>query len=663
VACTAAELARLREAWSSTSPARAPVAARVARADAALKTELSFPPRGGQHNTWYQCRKCQLGLKRIDDTRHECPSCRTVYTGEPYDDVVFSDIHNRNLAAMAEAAWAYAITRDEKYAGFAARVLLGYAERYPSYEYHDSSLKKDKAANWTGGRLFEQTLNEAVAMTRQIAPALDLIHSSQALPAANRAKVGDGLVRPMLQNIARNPAGKSNWQTWHNAGMLWGGAVLGEASWVERAVKEPNNGFAHQMKVSVSPEGMWYENSWGYHFYTLSAMTNLAEGARRLGIDLWSHPSLRKMYTLAPRYAMADGTLPRFGDDVSSSAGHGSGPLEAAYAATKDPSILALLGAQPAWESVLHGRDLAARSAAAPLASEVFPGAGHAILRSRGEAGLTAAFTFGPYGGFHGHFDKLSFVFFGHGRELGVDPGRARSQAYRLPIHAQWYKSTISHNAVTVDGRPQKPAAGKLLRFAANETWAAVLARCEEAYADTRHDRLLVLGPEYLVVCDRLKGDFDQRYDWFYHNRGTGVRGEAASGPDDAAPPDEGWDYVKDVKSGKTDGPITVEFEDGPVATRLLMAGAPGTAVRTGTGAGASVLERVPLVRVTRSGREVSFATVIEPVKKGHAARIRSVSVREDGAIIVDAAGEKVTVTISPDHAVRVTAGAARLLD
>jgi len=91
----------------------------------------------------------------------------------------------------------------------------------------------------------------------------------------------------------------------------------------------------------------------------------------------------------------------------------------------------------------------------------VFEDAGHAILRTRGPAQLTAALTFGPYGGFHGHYDKLSFVFFGFGRELAVDPGRARSQAYRLPIHRNWYKATIAHNAVLVDGKSQKHCPGR----------------------------------------------------------------------------------------------------------------------------------------------------------------------------------------------------------
>ena len=73
--------------------------------------------------------------------------------------------------------------------------------------------------------------------------------------------------------------------------------------------------------------------------------------------------------------------------------------------------------------------------------------------------------TFAPFGGFHGHFDKLSFVWYARGRERGVDPGRAASQAYRLPIHTQWYRATLAHNTVVVDGKSQEGAAGRLLAF------------------------------------------------------------------------------------------------------------------------------------------------------------------------------------------------------
>ncbi|MGB2822189.1 MAG: alginate lyase family protein, partial [Phycisphaerae bacterium] len=522
VACTPAELSRLRAAWRSAGPEHGPVASEIARAEAALKQPLVFPPRGGQHNQWYQCEACQMGLKTVDATHHRCGKCGKVYTGQPYDDVIFGRIHDRNLRDMIAAAWAWAITGRQKYADFARGVLLGYAERYRKYPYHDSRCRTGRIASRSGGRLFEQTLNEAAAMSRCVAPACDLVHD--VLSTEDRTAVRDGLLAPMLENIAKHQAGKSNWQTWHNAGMLWGGAVLGEARWVRLAVADPKNGFAYQMGASVSDEGMWYENSWGYHFYTLSAMVRIVEGARRLGIDLWGHPRLRKMFTLPARYAMADGSLPRFGDAVGPTVAQARNYAEVAYNAFRAPELAGLLPERPTWETVMFARKPAAGRASPITASEVFPGAGHAILRTKGAAGLTAALTFGPYGGFHGHYDKLSFVLFGHGRELGVDPGRARSQAYRLPIHGNWYKATVSHNAVLVDGASQSPAAGKLESFAATESHAAVVASCDAAYPGVRHRRMLCMTPAYLLVLDRLAAEKPRQFTWVYHNRGTDVR-------------------------------------------------------------------------------------------------------------------------------------------
>jgi hypothetical protein len=161
----------------------------------------------------------------------------------------------------------------------------------------------------------------------------------------------------------------------------------------------------------------------------------------------------------------------------------------------------------------------------------VFEDAGHAILRTRGEAGLTAALTFGPYGGFHGHLDKLSFVLCGFSEELGVDPGRARSQAYRLPIHSRWYKATLAHNSVLVDGQSQKPAAGKLLQFESGDDYALAAASCAEAYPGVSHTRWLVLTPTHLLGIDRLQSEKEHRFDWLYHNQGRAVTCTVARGP------------------------------------------------------------------------------------------------------------------------------------
>lgn len=640
ITVTKAELARLRAAYEGAgSSARDVVAAIVKQADEALDHSIEFPPRGGQHNQWYQCGKCQLALKTIDATHHKCPKCSTVYSGEPYDDVIFSRIHSRNLNAMDAAAWAYAVTGEEKYARFAAKILLGYAERYRQYPYHSAGRGNGSWDKRAGGHLYEQTLTEASALANSIAPAYDLVASGNSLSDVERNAIEDGLLRPMLENIGKNRSGKSNWQTWHNAAMLAGGAVLGESSWIERAIADSGNGFIDQMSISVSDDGMWYENSWGYHLYTLSAMIHLAEYSRRLGIDLWSHSRLKSMFTLPVQYLMPDGRLPRFGDDTGASMGSISRALEFAYHAYGEPTMLPYLTKTPSWDSILLGREVIEVPAIPAVPSRVFPSAGHAILRTNGgDKGLVSVMTFGPYGGFHGHFDKLSFVFYGFGTELGVDPGRARSQAYRLPIHRNWYKATLSQNTVVVDGKSQSPAAGELLCFDASPIRSVAVARCSEAYKGVIHTRLLYQTQAYLLVFDDLQSDASHRYDWFYHDRGRFLDSSVACTPAVAEETDfPGMEYVQNARQGTTDEVARLSFASDKASNSLSFDASPGTKLLTGDGVGASVVDRVPLVRVTRCGKSARFAVVLEPVSGETKACDTSVAWRQrDGQIRIE---------------------------
>ena len=667
LACTPGELARLRAALRGPAEDRRVVLAMTRQADAACKAPLTFPSRGGQHNQWYQCDRCQIALKTVDEAHHKCPKCNRVYTGEPYDDVVFSRRHWANLRGMHAAAWAWALTGRRQYADHAAKVLSGYARRYKGYPYHSASRSTKGRGGRSGGHLFEQTLTEASAMASYIAPAFDLVYGSPALSDADRQAIRTGLFEPMLANIAGNGAGKSNWQTWHNAAMLWGGAVIGRADWVRRALADPNNGFACQMRISVTPEGMWYENSWGYHFYTLRAMVLLAEGSRRLGVDLWRHPALAKMCTIAVDYAMPDGSLPRFGDDVNTRVSSASAYLEYLYHARGDPAVAVWLPRRATWNSIMLGRRIENPPPPPAPRSVAFAGAGHAILRAGGPAAPAAVMTFGPYGGFHGHYDKLSFVYFAFGRELGVDPGRARSQAYRLPIHRQWYKATLSHNTVLVDGASQKPAAGKLELFAANAQAAVAVARCDAAYPGLRHRRMLCLLPQYLLVCDELApapargkrpAAKPHRFDWVYHNHAKAAVSPDARQPAEAPPEIAGREYLRNVRIGRTDRTVRVAFEGPKVSTHLTLAAAVGTEVYVGDGVGGSVVDRVPVAFVRRVGPAIHYVAVLEPVRASSKPTVRDVSCRRTGSgaceVTVRRDGGTDVVTLTPGAEVSV---------
>lgn len=665
IACTPDEWQRLRKAWQSSGPEHQVIQARIDRAESHLDTVLEFPPRGGQHNQWYQCEGCQLGLKTLSDTQHQCPKCEKIYSGEPYDDVLFSRKHAGNVQQALDCAWACALTGESRYAERARAVLVGYADRYRAYPYHDAHRRDPPARS--GGHLQEQTLGEATMMTRCIAPAFDLLMIGETLGEKDREHIRANLIRPMLENLGKHRAGKSNWQTWHNAAMVAGGAVLGDPSWVQRAITDEGNGFVDQMRISVTDDGMWYENSWGYHFYTLGAMVEILEGARRLGVDLWSHPRLKQMFTLPMQYRMPGGMLPRFGDDVNSWLRSRDALYEPAYAAYGDPAMGALLPAEPTWLSIMHGRDPSPQEELPAPQSALFLSAGHAILRTQGEAGLAAAMTFGPYGGFHGHLDKLSFVFYGYERELGVDPGRARSQAYRLPIHREWYKATIGHNAVLVDGRSQAPAAGRLVLHAFDDEFALVMAACDEAYKGVAQKRLLAMTPEYLLVVDQLQSDDRRACTWVYHNEGKRASCDQVTTPVDLTGAEGGFRYMQDTRRDAVTSPAQVRFEGegrSPV-THLRLAWSGRGEMLLGDGPKASVLERVPLVMLEARGEAMWFAGLLEPVPAGREPFARALRVEPEGPDRLDirvghAAGED-HLELTPEKVILKRHGHKRL--
>jgi len=217
-------------------------------------------------------------------------------------------------------------------------------------------------------------------------------------------------------------------------------------------------------------------------------------------------------------------------------------------------------------------------------------------------------------------------------RELGYDPGRARSQAYRLPVHRNWYRATTSHNTVLVDGSSQEGVEGTSELFIqafgkslskrgmgdsphASPELSAAAAYTNKAYEGILHRRLLVLRPEFLVVVDILTATDGKRhkFDWMYHNRGDSISSDVAHRADEA-PEGQGFEYIEEVRRGAADALIraTVFIDEDRV--EVTVNGNPGSEVLVGTGVGESIMDRVPLMFVTRSGQEARFAATIEPV-------------------------------------------------
>ncbi len=638
------EIKRIKDVWAKGQGDDYKVLAGIVRVAQKMEQKpLEFPARGGQHNQWYQCDKCEARLKMVTPTKHQCTVCGKIYSGFPYDDYIFARIHSKNFNKMLYCAKAYLITGDDKFAEFVKKVLIGYAERYEKYPHHSNrtpaGVKKHSKA---GAHIYEQTLNEAAVAASKIGPAYDMVRNSKVFTVQDKKNIKDKLILPMLHNMDKNKAGKSNWQSWHNAAMITLGIVFEAPEWVDKGINAPKNGFRSQLKTSITDDGLWYEGSMGYHYYALSALVYAAQATEGTDIDLWHSPELIKMLRVPALYAMPGGTQPRFNDSVKSRPKFNSAVGEAAWAALKDPQLISMLPMRRSWDSVRYGRDLKVFADKEPvkLTSTLLAASGHAILRRGGTKGLVAAFSFAPYHGFHSHFDIMNFVLFGYGRELGVDPGRATSQAYRLPIHKFWYKGTIAHNTVLLNYQPQQGAtASKLLFFENNANYVATAAKTSSAYPGCTQTRLLALTNDYLLVIDLLAAKKPSIFSWLYHNEGVEVSTDISMKTVDVGKLGPGFNYIRDAKSGVTEELAQLSFAGGKkkVNVFISVASQGKLNVLTGTGPKGKVTERVPLAMVSNAEkrRKMVFAAVIEPVKYGEQPKITSMKLQEKAGMVI----------------------------
>lgn len=167
-------------------------------------------------------------------------------------------------------------------------------------------------------------------------------------------------------------------------------------------------------------------------------------------------------------------------------------------------------------------------------ATTVFSWAGIHVMRSDwGEDAQWAFFDTGAFGTGHQHSDMLHISVAAYGRDLLVDGGRYTHKDYFSfdpTIWRGYFRSTLSHNTILVDGQGQK--AGPLRASAPladdsymnTEDFDYARGTFSSGYVgvadDVKHSRaVLYLRDHFWVVLDHI--DTDQSHDfqvlWHYH--------------------------------------------------------------------------------------------------------------------------------------------------
>lgn len=576
--CHADRRADIRRRVRDREPARLWWESHRKAMDGWLKADIAYPPRGAQWWHWYSCKKCGSSLKTKTPTLHICPTCKAEYSGYPYDDVVLSRDHDRLAHAVRDLGVAYFISGDRRYADKARDILLGYAERYLGYPLHDIHGKPTKG----GGHVHPQTLDEAIWLI-SIVQGTDAIRDT--LSDDDFRAIGEKMILPAAYHIKNHQWGIHNICCWHTSAYGLAGLLYNRGDLIRAAIFGPN-GFLRQVEKGVTSDGQWYERAWGYHFYTTSALEPIAIAIRLNGLA--PIPDRFKLLFDGPlKFLTPTSELPAFHDtarvrfDPRANATH----YELAYAFWGDPlhgAVLAQTDRRNLY-ATLFGRDTI-ESASKPASSENYLETGIAVLRSQtpGTAAATmppnyVAIDYGEHGGGHGHPDKLNFVLWAHGTLLAEDPGCI---AYGNPAHQGWYRQTISHNTLVVDGKSQTPATGRCLAYAAFPDASLIVADAGPIYPNLKAGRALALIGDTLLdllwATDTTGNP--RRLEYAFHSRGERTDTPPATQQPCDAPRGDGYAWAKNWQSLPHDGTATAVWRHQDV--RLSMAhasSAPGT--------------------------------------------------------------------------------------
>lgn len=652
---TRAEIAGIKQRIAAEPWAKNRFASLRAQADQWLQRDITLPPRGGQWFHYYSCPKHGARLRTEGPTRHVCPIDGEVFTGYPYDDVVLSTEHNRLAGAIRVLGITFQLTGEERYAVKAREILLAYAAKYASYPLHDIRGQPKIG----GGKVGPQTLDESTWLIT-VAEGADCIWDT--LSNREQTAVRGDLLLPATDIIHQHKLKIHNIQCWKNSAVGLTGLLLGDKALIDEAI-DGEYGYRNQMAKGVTPDGVWYEGAWGYHFYTVSAVLHLTEAAHHCGLDLYG-PEFKRMFDAPLAFAMPNLELPAFNDSSTVSLAGQASAYEVAFARYHDPRYAAILtrGRRESDMAMLYGALLPNEVPTISHASRNFPASGYGILAAgKGADAVWFCMKYGPHGGGHGHPDKLGFVLYGEDQILAPDPGTAN---YGVPIQSGWYRTTLAHNTLTVDEESQKPAQGQCEVFLSGKDFSAVSAVAGDIYSGVSFRRTVALiENQYLVFIDQVRADREHTFDLVYHNRGQLA---APSGAMTITLPNRpGYSYLRDPKSLSLDKPLQLVFNlrDDRKVTWALAGGQPTTCM-VGTGVGAHTEDRVPLVLARRQASNTTYIWCLSLGASSSAASVDVEPVRADGAEVAAArltTSRGIHLLLVNPHAVKVEIGGRSL--
>lgn len=520
----------------------------------------------------------------------------------------------RDLALM------YQFTDDAAYMEKAKEILLGYADSYLSYEIHDKEGRTGEQAS-AGGRATAQGINEA-RWVIPLAWAYDLIFNE--LSADDHTAIADQILRPAADLMMLNNEGRHNHQAWYNSGVGVIGFILQDKEYVWYALLKDDSSLDYQLSKSVTADGMWYEGSMHYQFYVLRALLPLMEVTHHAGFNVYENPQYKALFDFMVTYADPNLEMPNINDGrvVDLLDSDRATYYELAYRRLGDPRYVPILeqSSRTDVNALLYGVPELGTAETPVWETQNYSASKLMIMRSgEGANSIQATLNYMGYQGGHSHADQLSFVLYGLEMPLAPDAGSVK---YRLPEQEGWFKQTVAHNALTIDGASQeRAAAATLVKSVVSDNAQMAQVMSEDLYEGVRLQRMVLLNDEYLIDMYDAVSEEPHQYDWVYHSAGNFSAADLTFAPATTSLGEaNGYDYLREAQSAAYDDDwqgnwnITSQHQVdidilGEAGTTYHTAQAP-VAARVGD----EIAEQpVSVLIARRNAAETQFVSIIQP--------------------------------------------------
>jgi len=517
----------------------------------------------------------------------------------PGTTTTYGAMHNSLSLDVANLGLMYQLTGDAKYADFAKKIYLAYADAVPNY-----GIGARPGFSHSPSRMCDQTLGDAIWMV-PFARGYDLIHDYTGITPDERQHIENDFLKLEAHQIISNHAmleASTNWSAIGTCAVLTIGYATDDQELIDtgfygiKGTKEKPTGglfLKHFSDTAIDADGLWVEGAMGYQFMAMQALIMDAETLWHHNIDMYRYRdgALKRLFDSPIQYAYPDLTAPALHDSHHGSiVGTDSFLYEYGYRRYQDPAYLPILNQtgthldthfQQFPVSVLYDRDKEAKGKPAEWKSVNFFGVGYGILRTTTEGGTTSVLLeYGP-GGSHSHPDKLTLDIYAFNAQLMIDPG---SVWYEQPIYRRWYRTTFAHPTMTVDELDQQMVTGEQLTYGPADAMGIERAMTDKAYPGITLDRSVFMTPNYVADIYGGFARLPRKMDMVYHIRGafdSQLKLDPMTFPE---PVENGYNELTNVRHTTTDKAWTANITRDSNVARVVAAGGTQTEIIVGDG-------------------------------------------------------------------------------